>query len=165
MELQSERLLLRDFEQSDIPILYRHNLHAEVRRFEKSPPVTEYQFYRIIQDIILEQSETPRTSYYFAVLRKSDSCLLGSCYIAVRDETHRQAEIGYVLGTDYWGQGYATEAARTVIAFGFQNLNIHRILCRSPCREYRLATSAGKAAYASRSLAARSQVVSGPLVG
>lgn len=37
------------------------------------------------------------------------------------------AELGYWLGRDYWGQGYATEAARRMLHFGFTDLKLHRI--------------------------------------
>jgi [ribosomal protein S5]-alanine N-acetyltransferase len=45
-------------------------------------------------------------------------------------EAQRQAELGYWLGVPYWGQGYATEAGRALIAFGFAELGLHRIQAR-----------------------------------
>ena len=39
----------------------------------------------------------------------------------------RRAELGYWLGEPYWGQGYATEACRAVLAFAFATLNLHRV--------------------------------------
>ncbi|MAS33206.1 MAG: GNAT family N-acetyltransferase [Anaerolineaceae bacterium] len=127
MMLNTERLLLRELEQSDVPVLYRYNLHPDFRRYEDGPPVTEYQFYQIIQDVIAEQHEHPRRSYYFALVRHSDAQLIGSCYIAIRQPEARQAEIGYMLGVDFWNQGYTTEAARRMVTFGFDTLAMHRI--------------------------------------
>jgi [ribosomal protein S5]-alanine N-acetyltransferase len=42
-------------------------------------------------------------------------------------EEHQSAELGYWLGVPYWGQGYATEAAREMLRYGFQQLRLHRI--------------------------------------
>lgn len=40
---------------------------------------------------------------------------------------YQKAEIYYSLHPDYWGNGYATESVKTVLAFGFQQLQLHRI--------------------------------------
>ena len=49
---------------------------------------------------------------------------------------HRRAELGYWIGVPYWNRGYATEAARAVIGFGFDTLGLERIhathLTRNP---------------------------------
>jgi RimJ/RimL family protein N-acetyltransferase len=42
----------------------------------------------------------------------------------------RQASIGYEIAPRYWGKGYATEAARAMVAFGFGELRLHRIWAR-----------------------------------
>ncbi len=40
---------------------------------------------------------------------------------------HQHAELGYWIGVSYWGNGYATEAAREMVRYGFQDLKLHRI--------------------------------------
>jgi [ribosomal protein S5]-alanine N-acetyltransferase len=40
---------------------------------------------------------------------------------------HQNAELGYWIGVPYWGQGYATEAARELLRYGFEDLGLHRI--------------------------------------
>ena len=58
--------------------------------------------------------------------------------MAARDiePEHRQAELGFWIGRDWWGQGYAREAARAVLRFGFETLELNRIsahhLVRNP---------------------------------
>jgi RimJ/RimL family protein N-acetyltransferase len=68
------------------------------------------------------------------VLREPDQ-LIGA--IGLRLETgHARAEMGYWIGKPYWGQGYGTEAARAVLAYGFDVLKLNRIyahcLVRNP---------------------------------
>lgn len=43
---------------------------------------------------------------------------------------HQRADLGYWVGVPYWGRGYATEAARLVISYGFDRLHLHRIQAR-----------------------------------
>ena len=45
----------------------------------------------------------------------------------MKQANSHQAELGYEIDPAYWGQGYATEAARKMLAFGFGELRLHRI--------------------------------------
>lgn len=65
----------------------------------------------------------------FAIERRSDHSLVGAIGLAV-NKKHQLAELGYWVGKPYWNQGYATEAAREVIRFGFEDMNLHRIQAR-----------------------------------
>ena len=56
--------------------------------------------------------------------------MIGTCGFTRFDPPHNKAEIGYVLNPDYHGRGYATEAAERVIAYGFEELDLHRIEAR-----------------------------------
>ncbi|HEY8599242.1 MAG TPA: GNAT family N-acetyltransferase [Thermomicrobiales bacterium] len=64
--------------------------------------------------------------YTFALERKDDEALLGAISITITRQ-HARGEIGYWLGFSYWNRGYATEAARRVVAFGFGELGLNRI--------------------------------------
>jgi ribosomal-protein-alanine N-acetyltransferase len=64
--------------------------------------------------------------YTFAIERQSDCALLGAISITLATP-HRRAEIGYWLGVAYWNQGYMSEAARRVTAFGFADLGLYRV--------------------------------------
>jgi [ribosomal protein S5]-alanine N-acetyltransferase len=58
-------------------------------------------------------------------LRATPDSLLGAIALKI-SEVHRHCEIGYWLGVSNWGRGYATEAARTMITYGFTDLGLHR---------------------------------------
>ena len=58
----------------------------------------------------------------FAIARKDDGAFMGGCGIHKRD--HGAFEFGYWLGKPFWGKGYATEAARRLVAFGFMELRM-----------------------------------------
>jgi [ribosomal protein S5]-alanine N-acetyltransferase len=53
--------------------------------------------------------------------------LIGSIELRVVSFEHRRGEIGYVLAREWWGLGYATEATRRLLAFGFDQLGLHKI--------------------------------------
>jgi ribosomal-protein-alanine N-acetyltransferase len=61
-----------------------------------------------------------------ALERKDDRALLGAIGLRV-ERDHARAEIGYWIGVPYWGQGYATEAARALIAYAFGELGLNRV--------------------------------------
>ena len=52
--------------------------------------------------------------------------LLGSVGLTIQEE-HEKAELGYWVGVPHWNRGYATEAVRAVIAWGFATLGLSRI--------------------------------------
>jgi ribosomal-protein-alanine N-acetyltransferase len=53
--------------------------------------------------------------------------MIGTCGFTSIDAANNSGEVGYVLNPDFHGRGYATEAVKRVIAFGFKNLELHRI--------------------------------------
>jgi RimJ/RimL family protein N-acetyltransferase len=71
------------------------------------------------------QAESPRRKFQLAVTL--DGTLIGNCGIRRKDGNESEADIGYELHPEHWGKGYATEAARAVVAFGFEELALHRV--------------------------------------
>lgn len=65
----------------------------------------------------------------WAIADCADDTLYGA--ISLRSNLqNRHAELGYWIGLPYWGRGYATEAARAVVAYGFAKLPIQRVCAR-----------------------------------
>jgi RimJ/RimL family protein N-acetyltransferase len=63
--------------------------------------------------------------FELAIERKEDRRVIG--FVGMIRREHGQAEIGWGLGVEYRGQGYATEAARALMGYGFHSLGLHRI--------------------------------------
>jgi [ribosomal protein S5]-alanine N-acetyltransferase len=60
------------------------------------------------------------------VTKKADGQFMGHSMLAYR-EAFGEPELGYALGKAFWGQGYATEAARAVVHYGIEQANLARI--------------------------------------
>ena len=66
-------------------------------------------------------------SYRWAVvLKETDECIGQIAYFLV-DEKNHFAEIEYCIGRDYQNRGLATEAAKAVIAYGFEEIGLHKV--------------------------------------
>ena len=63
---------------------------------------------------------------WLAITLRDDGRQIGGIGLRV-DRQFQHAELGYWLGVAYWGQGYATEAARAMLCHGFDDLHLHRI--------------------------------------
>ena len=53
--------------------------------------------------------------------------MIGLCQLLNHQPQHAHAELGYMLNRRYWGQGYATEATRSVVDFALTQMKLHRI--------------------------------------
>ena len=62
----------------------------------------------------------------WALERRADRRVIGSITVMLEADQPR-AEIGYILGREHWGQGYAGEAQRRVIDFAFDEVGLHRL--------------------------------------
>ena len=124
--LKTERLILRQLELNDAPRIQQLAAALEVARNTLSMP-HPYED-GVAEKFIGQVNEEweQGAAYVFCIALKSDNLLIGVTGIHPR-ELHRQAEIGYWLGVPYWNKGYGTEAARRLMQFGFEDLNLNRV--------------------------------------
>jgi [ribosomal protein S5]-alanine N-acetyltransferase len=120
--LETVRLRLRPYTDADIaelvPLVGAREVAATTLRI--AHPYTEEDARKFL---VLAQ-EPGRI--WLAVTLRSDGRQIGGAGLVV-DEQHKHAELGYWLGVSYWGKGYATEAARELLRYGFEDLRLHRI--------------------------------------
>lgn len=72
-------------------------------------------------------------AYPFAMVLRDDNLLIGTMTIRT-DYQHNKGELAYWVGKDYWGQGYATEAAKRITQFGFDELTLNRVFAQAMSR-------------------------------
>jgi RimJ/RimL family protein N-acetyltransferase len=126
MELRTERLLLRPFRASDLDDLYAIYADERVAFFALPGPTTREDLENAIASPP-PWTERPR----FAV--ELDGRVVGDVIleIATRDLI---ANIGYAVAWTDWGKGFATEATRAVVDFGFQDFGLAKICARADPR-------------------------------
>jgi [ribosomal protein S5]-alanine N-acetyltransferase len=127
MILETHRLLMRDFVEADWQAVFAYQSAPLYLHYNSWTHRTESDVCKFIQMFIGEQKEQPRTKFQLAIILKEENQLIGNCGIRINDLEMREANIGYELNTQYWGQGYATEAAQAVVKLGFEELGMHRI--------------------------------------
>ena len=123
----TKRLVLRELEPTDFAAVHEYATDPEVVRFMSWGPNTEEETAKFLERAAALRAADPRDVYELAVEHRSDGRLLGACGIHVSDRRTRRAWLGYCYRRDAWGRGYGTEAARTLVAFGFETLGLHRI--------------------------------------
>ena len=120
--LETARLKLRPYSEADIaelvPLIGTREVAATTLRI--AHPYTEEDARAFL---ILAQEPD---KIWLAVTLRGDGRQIGGVGLRV-DEPHQNAELGYWLGVPYWGQGYATEAGREILRYGFNGLGLHRI--------------------------------------
>lgn len=124
MRLATERLILREWRDEDRPAFAAIVADPHVMRYYPAPKS------RAEADAWIDRMIAGRadgTGHFLAVERKSDGALLGltgTGSINFTIPTRPKLEIGWVLGQQYWGQGYAPEGARASLAHAFDILGV-----------------------------------------
>ncbi len=142
--LETQRLILRDFVESDWSEVHKYAADAEVVRYLTFGPNSEEDTKKFLQREISLQGEEPRQHFALAVTLKPQKQLIGICRISVQDTNNKIGSIGYSFTKEFWGQGYATEAVKAVITFGFQDVRLTSHLCHLSPRKHCLSTSYAK---------------------
>ncbi|MBU1377993.1 MAG: GNAT family N-acetyltransferase [Alphaproteobacteria bacterium] len=114
--LETERLRLEPLVAADATHLYPIMGDPEVMAYWDVPEIDDPD---VVAEVVQGQVEgmADGRAVYWAMRTLGDQAFVGSCDLSEIDRRHRRAEVGFMLGREAWGQGYALEAVRTVIAF------------------------------------------------
>lgn len=126
--LETDRLILRDLQESDLPALFALNQEPEVMQYFPKP-YSQAESLRLYQGI---QDEVKAYGYsLWAVEEKSSQefiGLVGLHHSDLRIFAGKEAvEIGWRLRKEFWNRGYATEAAQACLDFAFQQTGLSEV--------------------------------------
>lgn len=127
MRLETERLILREFVKEDWQRVLEYQSDPLYLRYNEWTERTPEAAQEFVGWFLAHQVQQPRIKYQLAVVLKSSSQLIGNCGVRMVKENALEADIGYELDPKHWGHGYASEAAHTVVDFGFNHFGVHRI--------------------------------------
>ena len=130
MELQTKRLLLRAWKESDAEALYKYAQNPNVGPIAGWPPHTNVENSREIIKAVLSAPET-----YAVVLKETGEAVGCVGIMTARSEiksaqmTDNECEIGYWIGEPYWGQGLIPEAVNELLRYAFEDLGKATVWC------------------------------------
>lgn len=128
--IETERLILRNWRESDIEPFERHTNRPGVMRWLGGVKEPEVLAQVVRERFIAWQEERGFT--FWVVEREADRELLGFCGLKIADDSgspvEGEMEIGWRLREDVWGQGYAKEAAAASLDFAFAQAGAERVV-------------------------------------
>lgn len=125
-DLGTERLLLTELTYTDIPAIVEHAGNRKISKNTQNIPHPYTEKDAIFWINAAAKGFHNKQQYTFAIKLKGSREFLGG--IGLRIETkHCRAELGYWIGEPYWNKGYASEATKAVLQFGFRELALHKI--------------------------------------
>jgi ribosomal-protein-alanine N-acetyltransferase len=128
VELVSERLLLREFVATDEEAVHAYACDALVTRYMEWGPNSRAQTRQFLAEKIAAATAEDRSQFAMAVVPAVSDGVVGSVALDVDgDDARREGVLGYVFHRDWWSRGYATEASKALVQFGFGQLKLSRI--------------------------------------
>lgn len=125
LELPGRHVLLREFTRSDIDDVLAIIGDDRVTRWLSFDTRDRTGAIRTVEVARNAAAANPRTEYYLAVQPLPQTRLIGFVRLALGGV--RAAKLGYAVHADHWNRGYATDAASTILDFGFRKLDLHRV--------------------------------------
>ena len=125
--LKTERLVLRKLTPGDAADMFEYARLEEVTEFLTWYAHPDLSYTR---SYLKELRKAYKKGLFFDWGLETQGRMIGTCGFTNICEEHRCAEIGYVLSPAFRGRGLMTEAAKRVIAFGFETLGLERIEAR-----------------------------------
>lgn len=123
--LESERLIYRRTVKSDIDEFFFIQLNPNLRKYLGMSKVGNNLIKN--RDYFDENKYNDKDYYRWTIVKKEDNKILGCIYLNIHDKKAKTAGIDYWIREDEWGCGYVTEAAKRILEFAFDTLDLNRI--------------------------------------
>ncbi len=122
--METDRLIIRNFYSDD---------WKDLHEYLSNETVVYYEPYDVFSEEACKQEAVNRSrnTAFWAVCLKENEKLIGNLYFEQQEpEEFLTWEIGYVFNPEFYGKGYATEACKRILKFGFEQAGAHRIIGR-----------------------------------
>ena len=125
--IETSRLILRKLRREDLPLYYS--------RLWSREPISRYMLWEPHKSIeessasiekALKRYETGEACRFCIALKDSDE-LIGIIDLLRFEEETKSCSFAYMIGEDFWGRGYATEAVKAAFGFAFDGLGMDSI--------------------------------------
>lgn len=125
--LETERLHMRPLGVEDFDAFYSYGSVPENMTYMIFGPYTKETAKGYLEMVENWWREEPPKIYEFAVALKETEQMIGNCGLYLDDERRSTGMLGWCFHRDHWNRGYATEAVKAIMKFGFEDLDLHRI--------------------------------------
>ena len=123
---ETERLVLREFAEEDAQFAFELNSDPDVMRYTGDQAFKSLEEARIF---LQNYTDYKRNGYGRWLVQLRSNCEpIGWCGLKLHEDG--TVDLGYRFKKEFWGKGYATEAARSCLIYGFKALNIKEIVAR-----------------------------------
>ena len=125
--IETDRLILRRFLYTDDDSMLKYWIADEKIQSLYSEPV--YETKEAVKELLDKYiGSYEREDYYrWAIIEKTTGECIGQIAYILVDNKNHFAEIEYCIGSDFQCKGFATEATKAVIKFGFEKMNLHKV--------------------------------------
>jgi RimJ/RimL family protein N-acetyltransferase len=126
MITETERLIIREMQSSDVSDMLRLHSHPRVRQYTGDPSI--FSFEEIQRKIQEKIEEYKRYGYgRWVIVLKEGMQFAGWAGLSYLPE-FEEIDIGYRFLPEFWGRGLATEASKAILKYGFEDLKLQRII-------------------------------------
>jgi RimJ/RimL family protein N-acetyltransferase len=123
--LETERLILRPMNAGDIEAVYEMRRDREIMRYIREPVQSREEAENWIN---LISSRWAKDKIGFcSLIEKQSGKFAGWCGLWELKE-NGEIEVGYAIAREFWGKGYASESAEAFLEYGFNKLNLQKIV-------------------------------------
>jgi len=126
LPLRTARLNLREFVATDFAAVHAYSSDPRVTRYLFFGPRDEQSTAEYLEELLASQRELPRTRFELAVEEIASGKLIGACDLSLIESN--VVDLGYMLGAEQWGKGFATEIALTLVEAAFFDLRAQRVI-------------------------------------
>ena len=125
--IETERLILRRFEYTDDDAMLKYWIADEkVQSLYSEPVYTTKEAVNELLEKVIRSYE--KSDYYrWAIIEKNLGECIGQIAFFLVDSKNHFAEIEYCIGSEFQCRGYATEATKAIIRYGFEKMNLHKV--------------------------------------
>ena len=128
-KLATERLTLDQAKPTDIPAIVAYAGNSNVTDNTRTMPHPYFEEDAIAWIGKSNQGFKEKNLNMFAIRIKESNAFIGGIGLTLQVEDNR-AELGYWLAEQFWGKGYTTEATQAILKFGFEELNLNKIIAQ-----------------------------------
>ena len=135
--IETSRLLLRPMRVDDASDLLEYQSNPDIVRYIPWPEGNAETVKKHIERTLAHSKELPLDEGDYLVLvweLKDSGKVIGQSNISMQSKEHLRGEVGWVTHQDYQRQGFAFEASKAMLKFGFEVMGLHRIVAEMDTR-------------------------------